>query len=108
MPPREKETPHWTLEKRVNLAFLIGLGIQTCAFLAGAAWYSAKVDARLIALENTDVRIFTERDVRRKMIDDRFDFLARDRERLIRLETQMENANRSLGRIENKLDTSPK
>lgn len=95
----------WSLEKKVNLPFLVAMVLQTLAMLTGAAWYAARQDARIAALETTDLRIITERDIRRKAVDDRFEFMAKDRDRLIRVETKTENIERLLGRIETKLDT---
>lgn len=95
---------HWSLDKRVNIGLIVGLIIQTIALSSAGIWYAAKVDARIVALETTDVRIIAERDIRRKAVDDRFEFMARDRDRLIRVETQIEGIAKSIGRIETKLD----
>lgn len=85
----------------------MALLLQMAALLAAGAWYSAKVDARILALETTDIRLVAERDVRRKSTDDKIDALNKDRDRLVRVETLLESAVRSISRIENKLDGSP-
>jgi hypothetical protein len=44
MPPREE---HWTIDKKIPIAFLVGLFVQG----AGIVWYFAKLDARQTSLE---------------------------------------------------------
>ncbi|MFO1147819.1 MAG: hypothetical protein U1E62_05515 [Alsobacter sp.] len=98
---------HWAVDWTINIGTVMALILQMAALLAAGGWYSAKVDARLFALETTDIRLTAERDIRRKATDDKFDVLYRDRDRLVRVETLLESFGRSLTRIESKLDREP-
>ncbi len=108
MPARtaDEAPQHWVVEKKVNLAWLAAMVLQTLCLVAGAAAVITRFDSRVTQLEMTDLRVISERDVRRKAVDDRFEMMARDRDRLIRLEVGMESVTKSLNRIENKLDTT--
>ena len=101
MPNIDKGTPqHWMLDKKIPIGFLVGIILQTCVF----AWGAAKMDSRIAQLEVNDTRILLERDARRKLVDDKLEARARDRERLARIEVQTDFLVRGIQRIEQKLD----
>lgn len=100
-----EEKPHWVIEKRVNVAFILAMCAQTILLVGSGAALLTRMDSRIAALETTDLRILSERTERRQSIENRFEILMRDRDRLIRLEVGMEGIFKSLGRIETKLDT---
>lgn len=69
---------HWTLDKRIPLALIITIAIQT----AGFAFYMGDLSARLSQTE--------------KVLDSK----TKDSDRLTRLEVQLENLRASILRIE--------
>jgi hypothetical protein len=95
-----EKADHWTLDKRVPIALVGTILIQTFSI----GYFVASLTSRVTALEASDVRMIAERDVRRKAVDDKMELLYRDRDRLVRVETQIEGIAKTLGRIETKLD----
>lgn len=91
------------MDKRVPIAIIGTILIQT--LLLG--WWASKLDSRVTQLEITDARILSERDVRRKSIDEKFDFLFGERQRMTKVETQLDFVFQSVKRIEQKLDQPP-
>lgn len=73
---------HWVLDKRVPIAVVVTIILQT----AGMVWWAANLSNRVSNLEQTSTN-------------------ERDRgDRLIRLETQQEAVKETLGTINRKLD----
>lgn len=66
----------WHLDKRIPIALVVTILLQT----VGAIWWAATISARVTALED------------------------KPPERLVRVETQVEGINKTLERIEQKLD----
>lgn len=105
MPPKTEPETHWfTVDRKVNVAFIAAMIAQTIIIVAAGATYASKVDSRLQALETTDTRLVLERDARRVLIDGRLDFLIKDRDRLVRVETQIEEMKRILIRMEQRTE----
>ena len=99
--PQNEKPKGWSIDHTIPLAFLVGLAVQTGCFI----WYAAKLDARVQALEATDVRMLAERDARRAEVNAKIEALNKNGERLTRLEAATEFMVQSLRRIEQKLDT---
>lgn len=72
----------WHLDKRVPIALIVTLIIQT----GGAIWWASSIASRVSSLEE---RVITAAD---------------QPGRIIKLETQIDNLTRLMGRIEDKLD----
>jgi hypothetical protein len=73
---------HWTLDKRIPLAVVLTIVVQT----AGMVWWAATISSRVAALESSQPG-------------------ERDRaDKLIKLETQQEGMQKSLENISGKLD----
>lgn len=83
----------WHLDKRVPLAFILALLIQTGGFV----WYASKLDSRVAEQEHALA------DVRSRISD--VDHI-RDgtRDRVTKLETQGEAVRDNLARLERKID----
>lgn len=79
--------PQWHLDKRVPLAIIITIFLQTAGFIYVVSTWKADVDARLSQLEKSD----TDRKPQES--------------RLIRLEERLESIKSSLVRIESKLES---
>lgn len=90
----------WRIDHTIPIAFLLGLAIQTGCFI----WYAAKLDARVQALEASDVRMLAERAERRAAVDAKTEALSKNGDRLTRLEAATDFIVQSLRRIEQKLD----
>lgn len=75
MNPEPKE--HWALDKRIPLALILAIGIQT----AGAIWWAATINSRVGVLE------------------ERLDAMTDQRDRIIRVETILERIETKLDRI---------
>lgn len=73
---------HWVLDKRVPLALILTLIVQT----GGIVWWASGISSRVTSLEE---RLITAAD---------------QPGRIIKLETQIDNLTRLMGRIEDKLD----
>ena len=83
---------HWTLDKRIPLAFIIALLAQ----LVGFAWYASKLDSRIEAVEHKQSEAKTRLDS--------YDRDARNvGERLVRLEEKQSATLEILQRIERSL-----
>lgn len=80
----EPENARWHLDRRVPLAIIATLAMQT----VGAVWWAASLNQRVAQLE-----------------DDRHD-RSDQTGRIIRLETKMDQATVVLERLESKLDRS--
>lgn len=76
------DSAHWVLDKRVPLALIIAILVQT----AGAIWWAASISSRVTSLE-----------AQRMAVGDQGG-------RIIRLETQIETLTVLMRRIEDKLD----
>lgn len=83
---REPE-PQWHLDKRVPLAIIFTIFLQTAGVIYVVSAWKADVDARLSQLEKSD----TDRKPQES--------------RLIRLEERLESIKSSLVRIESKLES---
>ena len=73
---------HWTLDKRIPLALVLTVGLQT----AGMVWWAATLSSRVTSLEAILA-----------------DSSGQDG-RIIRVETKLEAVGNDLGRIEQKVD----
>ena len=93
---------HWTVDKKIPLAFLAAIIVQT----SGIAYWAATTDGRLRSLEENDKRIEIAAGGRVKLEDDRYDFLNKERDRVLRIESQMMFVVDTLKRIEQKLEGS--
>lgn len=80
--------PQWHLDRRVPLAIILTIFLQTAGFIYVVSTWKADVDARLSQLEKSDVD--------RKPQESR----------LIRLEERLESIKSSLVRIESKLEST--
>ena len=78
----------WHLDKKVPLAMIIAIAIQT----AGAVWFMAKMDSRIQSLEDSE-----------KRAEVRFGVINSDRDRLVRVEEQVKGQTEILRRIETRL-----
>lgn len=79
---QQPPSTHWVLDKRIPLAVVVTIILQT----AGMVWWAANLSNRVSNLEQTSTN-------------------ERDRgDRLIRLETQQEAVKETLGTINRKLD----
>ncbi len=96
LPPNE----NWHLDKKVPIAIILAIVVQTCALV----WWAAKLDARVSTLEvhDGDQQRFLEAST--KLSDERWELINRERERTTRLEEKMSAAVDVLRRIEQKLD----
>lgn len=72
----------WHLDKKVPVALIITIMMQT----AGGIWFISKLDSRVAALEQATA------------------YKADNRERIVRLETEIPQIKEMLGRIDRKLD----
>lgn len=73
---------HWVVDKRIPLALVITILIQT----GGAIWWAASISNRVTSLENTVLN------------------RADQATRIVRVETQVDNLAKGQERIERKLD----
>lgn len=90
----------WHLDKSISVSMMFAIFGQLGLFV----WYASKMDSRVDALERTDARVQSVIESRMKLTDERFDTLNRERDRVIRIETQMGFIVEAIKRIENKLD----
>lgn len=84
------------------------------SIMGGVWWISGELqalkghdqllDKQVTDLQTSDARMLGEREIRRKTTDEKFEFLFRERERMTKLETQMDFVFQSVKRIESKLD----
>jgi hypothetical protein len=96
----QKASDHWTLDKKIPIALVVLIVGQ----IGAGIWFARGMDSRITQLEVNDARILLERDARRKLVDDKLEASARDRERLARIEVQTDFLVRGIQRIEQKLD----
>lgn len=80
--PAPPDQRHWSLDKRVPLALIITLSLQT----GGAVWWAANLSSRVTSLE------------------DKIAATASYDARLVKLETNAENIKQALENISAKLD----
>lgn len=83
----------WVIDKRISLPTLITLVV----YALFSAWYVSKLDSRLAANEAT---AFAAELKAQKALDGQQDIS----QRMVRIETLLENTNQSIGRIEKKLE----
>lgn len=74
-PPSPTVPEHWALDKKIPLAIIGTVLIQTLAL----GWWTSKLDSRVAQLEATDIQMLAERKERRKATDDKFDLLYSER-----------------------------
>jgi hypothetical protein len=79
----------WHLDKKVPIALIVTLLMQTGTIV----WWARGVEARVQALETMEIR--NER---------KFEIVASDRDRTVRLEEQMRSVVELLRKIEAKID----
>lgn len=94
---RAPDLESWHLDKRVPVGIILAIVLQT----AGLVWWASKMDSRIASLEDADRRA----DQIHAMTEAKLEGLRTDRERLVKIETQIEQMARSIGRIEAKLDS---
>ena len=92
-------THHFVVQRVTAIAlvflslYVVGLIVSLIGFLGtqsgGLLWYAAKLDARVVALEQADRRILDRGDERFKVINERIAGLERDRDRLTRVEEKV-------------------
>lgn len=91
----------WTTGNLTSIiTTIIAIGALIYHFSGEQAERRAKDDE----FERTITRLVVERDARRKLVDDRFEMLMRDRDRTARIEATLDLVSKSLQRVENKLD----
>lgn len=101
MPPQtEKHTENWHLDKKVPIAIILAIVVQT----SGLIWWAATLNSRVSSLEARDSTQQTLIDSRAKLADDRWENFMRERDRMARLEEKLAAAVDMLKRIETKLD----
>lgn len=90
----------FVVEKKVPVSVILTIALQT-VFLA---WWAAKLDARVMSLEDADRRneIFLAQRV--SQTDQKFEALKVERDRLVKIETQLEAMIKTLNRLEQRLD----
>lgn len=81
-----QDEKYWHLDKKVPLAIIISIVIQT----AGLVWFVAKLDSRITLVEGRTEAFWRERDS--------------NRDRLLVLEQQSRTILDAVRRIENRLD----
>lgn len=82
MSAADTEFRNWTVDKRIPIALVLTIAIQT----AGAVWWVSSINSRVVSLE------------------DGFNSIASHDARIVRLETTGEHIQRSLQSISEKLD----
>jgi len=83
----------WVVDKRISLPTLMTL----VGYALFSAWYAAKIDSRIATNETA---VFTADMKAQKALDAQTDIS----QRMVRIETLLENTNQSIGRIEKKLE----
>lgn len=87
----QQEKPHWTVDRRIPLAFVIAIILQTVVFIyVGSAW-KADTDNRLANLEKFEAVVAASRPVslnRITILEQKFDFI---KETLDRIEGKMDD-----------------
>lgn len=86
----------WHLDRKVPVTIIMTILVQT----AGLIWWASKMDSRVATLEEADRRF----DQRHVVADAKLEALRGDRDRLVRMETQLEGIQKSIARLEQKLD----
>ena len=86
----EQEKPHWTVDRRIPLAFVIAIVLQSIAFIyVGSAW-KADTENRLANLEKFEAAISSTRPInlnRLTILEQKFDFI---QQTLSRIERKLE------------------
>lgn len=85
----------WHLDKKVPVTIILTILLQTAALI----WWASKMDSRVATLEETDRRA----DQIHAVTDAKLESLRGDRDRLVRMETQLEGIHRSIQRLETRL-----
>lgn len=85
----------WHLDKKVPISIIATILFQT----AGLIWWASKMDSRVASLEEADRRS----DQHALVTDAKLEGLRGDRDRLVRMETQLEGIQRSIQRLEARL-----
>ena len=98
MPAQPPE--QWHLDKKVPIAIIVAICIQT----GGLIWWAARLESRVGSLEMRDATQQTLIETRSKLADDRWENIMRERDRMARLEEKLAAAVQVLQRIEAKLD----
>lgn len=78
----EQKVKEWHLDRKVTLALIVAL----LANAGATVWWASRLEQRVTAIEGQQSRPF------------------QNTERIVRVEAQLDNAVRSLARIEEKLD----
>lgn len=82
----QTQPEHWSLDKRIPIALIIGMALQFIGFVIAGAVFVTSTNARLNAIET---KLFVTQDTR---------------ERLIRVEASTRTIEKQIERIEDKLD----
>lgn len=91
---------NWHLDKRVPISIIGAIALQTL----GLGWYASKLDSRVSQLEETGRRDDASEIARNVVVDARLEALRADRDRLVRIEAQLEYVTASIRRLEQKID----
>lgn len=88
------------LDKKVPIALIGSLVLQSMALV----WWASKMDSRVEQLERSDTRTELLISQRMKLADERHEGLARDRDRVVRVEEQIKSMLDILRRLEMRLE----
>lgn len=102
------------VKTEITIGNVLSIVTTLLSIMGGVWWMSDQLaqlrahdqvlDASISDLRTTDARVLGERDIRRKAVDEKIEFLFNERQRMTRLETQMDFLVQSVKRIEVKLD----
>ena len=83
----EEEKPHWTVDRRIPLAFVIAIVLQTIAFIYVGSVWKADTDNRLANLEKFEAIVSASRPIslnRITVLEQKFDFIQQTLQRIER------------------------
>lgn len=85
----------WHLDRKVPITIILTILIQTF----GLVWWASKMDSRVGSLEDGA----RKGDALHAITESKLETLRGDRDRLVRMETQLEGIQRSIQRLESRL-----
>lgn len=100
MATTDKAATHWQIDRKIPIALIIALLAQ----FGGAVYAVARFDNRVTILEMNDARVDTLIASRMKVTDEKFEAINRERDRVIRIESQVQFMVEAMKRIEDKLN----
>lgn len=102
MPAEQNNENEWHLDKKVPITLIVAILVQT--FAAGVA--ISRMDSRITQLEVNEQALAIERKERRSNVEARIGLLFEERNRLVRLETDLGYIKEALREIRGALTST--